>query len=94
MLTSSLSRGPEIYRALLKAFTQGPAEVISLFHEEAVIEYPYIPGSKTVARLDKAGLYTYLAVVLPFTHNRQFTGIKVYAAGGGNNTGQKPSGSL
>jgi ketosteroid isomerase-like protein len=72
------SKGSEIYHALLKAFSVGAEEVSRLFHDDAIIEYPYAPSLGTPARLDKESLHTYLAGALPNMPDLTFSNVTVY----------------
>lgn len=81
MQSISLS-GPEIYQALPKAFAKGADEVTRLFHEEAVIEYPYASSLGTPGLLNKEGLHKYLAGALPDMPDLTFSDTRVYRVDG------------
>lgn len=72
-------QGSVIYSRLLKAFAEGAEEVTALFHNDAIIEYPYATSLGTTAKLDRDSLSSYLAGALPNMPNLIFTEVKVHS---------------
>jgi ketosteroid isomerase-like protein len=78
------NKGLQLLENLLAAFNEGADNVVKLFNDDAVIEYPYAPSLGTVSRLDREGYYHYLKGALPNMPNLNFSGVKVYPVTGDN----------
>lgn len=75
------SEGEAIFRKLLLSFDQGADAVISLFHKDVLIEYPYAPSLGTASKLNYTEYHNYLIGALPGVPNLVFSDIRVYETG-------------
>lgn len=73
------TEGGMIFRKLLSSFNKGAEAVISLFHQEALIEYPYAVSLGTASSLNYAAYKNYLTQALPDMPNLEFSNIRVRA---------------
>lgn len=63
---------------LLDAFSEGPQEVLALFHEQAVIEYPYASTLGTPGKLTKSEYAVYLKSALASMPAIAFSNVQIY----------------
>lgn len=63
---------------LLSGFNTGASATIKLFHEDAIIEYPYAHSLGTPSKLNRKEYETYLENALRNMPNMEFTNVKVY----------------
>lgn len=72
------SKHKAIVDDLLNGFNTGVGATIKLFHEDAIIEYPYAFSLGTASQLNKKEYKTYLENALSNMPNMEFTSVKVY----------------
>ena len=72
------SRQGDIVQDLLKAFNLGAENVLELFDEEAIIEYPYAHSLGTPYSLDKTQYGHYLKGALANMPDITFSNVNVY----------------
>ncbi len=77
-MTKNETQGQQLFMALLSNFNSGADAVISLFNEDAVIEYPYAPSIGVAARQDKEAYRKHLEGGLKNMPDLQFSNIRVY----------------
>lgn len=70
--------GHGLFNKLLKAFNQTAEEVLSLFTDDAVIEYPYAASLGAPTRLNKQEYSAHLAFILPQMPGIAFSETRVY----------------
>ncbi|MDO6739345.1 nuclear transport factor 2 family protein [Wenyingzhuangia sp. 2_MG-2023] len=73
-----VSKHKAIVDDLLNGFNTGASASIKLFHEDAIIEYPYAYSLGTPSKLNKKEYETYLENALSNMPNMEFTNVKVY----------------
>lgn len=74
------SKQGSIVHELLAAFNQGAENVLELFDEEAIIEYPYAFSLGTPSSLNKTEYGNYLKGALPNMPDISFSNVNVYRA--------------
>lgn len=70
--------GTQLFNELLAAFGKNAAEVIALYADDAIIEYPYAASFGMPARLDKAEYEKHLKSGLEQMPDLKFSNIRVY----------------
>jgi len=70
--------GYELFNKLLKAFNQSAEEVLSLFNDDVVIEYPYAASLGAPIRLNKQEYSAHLEFILPQMPGITFSEIRIY----------------
>lgn len=70
--------GSELFNKLLAAFNQGAEQVLLLFNDDAVIEYPYAPTVGAPSRYNKREYADYLTSILGQMPDIAFTNRRVY----------------
>lgn len=78
MPISPTNPGEQLLRNLLTAFHTGVDDVLLLFAEQALIEYPYAASVGTPARLTRDEYGQYLTRVLPQVPDLRFSEVRVY----------------
>jgi len=72
------NEGYTLFNNLLAAFNQGAREVLSLFTDDAVIEYPYATSLGSPTRLNKQDYSEHLTFILPKMPDIRFSEIRIY----------------
>lgn len=70
----------KIVQQLLEGFNHGAETVLQLFHEDAIIEYPYAHSLGTPAKLTKSQYRTYLKGALKNMPDISFSQVNSYTA--------------
>lgn len=73
------SEGEAIFLQLLSSFSKDADAVISLFHKDVVIEYPYAHSLGTSSKLNYTEYLNYLKDALPGMPNLTFSNVSVYS---------------
>ena len=76
--------GFELFNKLLKAFNQGTEEIILLFNDDAVVEYPYAAALGSPTRLNKLEYANHLNAILGQLLDIAFSDIRVYPGADGD----------
>ena len=77
-METNKNQGQVLVDRLLHAFTTGTDDVLRLFAEEAIVEYPYAPSLGGMARLTKADYRQHLEGILPQMPTILFSNVRVY----------------
>ena len=72
------NEGHTLFNDLLAAFNQGAPEVLSLFSDDAMIEFPYAATLGSPTRLNKREYGEHLTAILPQMPGITFSEIRVY----------------
>lgn len=72
------NEGHTLFNELLAAFNQGAGEVLSLFADDAVIEFPYAASLGSPTRLDRREYGEHLTAVLPQMPDIAFSETRIY----------------
>lgn len=72
------NEGYTLFNDLLAAFNQGAPEVLSLFADDAVIEFPYAASLGSPTRLNKREFGEHLTFILPQMPGITFSEIRIY----------------
>lgn len=70
--------GSTLFKRLLEAFNQGTEQVLLLFNDDAVIEYPYAGALGAPTQLDKQKYQDHLTSILPQMPGIAFSEIRIY----------------
>lgn len=70
--------GAELFDKLLTAYSQSAEEVVALFNEDAVIEYPYAVSVGTPTKLNMQEFEHYLKGALEQMPGLKFSRVRVY----------------
>jgi uncharacterized protein len=72
------NKGEDLFFQLLKSFNNGVDEVVKLFNENAIIEYPYAESIQLPSKLSMDEYRKYLNNILPSMPHITFSNSKVY----------------
>lgn len=75
----SKSKHNSVLEDLLNGFNEGSRATIQLFHDDAIIEFPYAHSIGTPSKLNKKEYEIYLQNALSNMPNIEFADVKVYS---------------
>ena len=70
--------GEMLFNRLLEAFNQGAAEVVTLYAEDATIEYPYAASLNSAEKLNMNEYFNHLKGGLEQMPDIKFSNVRVY----------------